>query len=149
MATIGSIWWPGWDQDSQVENNDVPAAEDVAVVVDENGFVVGAAAEDGAATEAVEKTAVAEADHAAVDAESRPEPANGHNQGFHDEVLVIGRFPATDHNGLEFHPKRGQQAGQRLNLRGLCIRTFGDWSWYTEVLMPFHWRQGNFCARCS
>ena len=64
------------------------------------------------------------------------------------EALLIGRFPKKDHNGLEFHPKRGQQAGQRLNLGGLCIRTLGDWSWYTEVLMPFHWRQGNFCARC-
>ena len=67
------------------------------------------------------------------------------------EALLIGRFPKFDHNGELFnaHSWRGKMAGKRLNLRGLCIRKFGDWSWYTEVLMPFHWRQGNFCARCS
>ena len=58
------------------------------------------------------------------------------------EALSTGLWPSVDHNGEKFHPNswRGKMAGKRLNLRGLCIRKFGDWSWYKQVLGLRGWR---------
>ena len=49
------------------------------------------------------------------------------------EALLIGRFPRKDHNGLEFHP---------------CIRKFGDWSWYKQVLGLRGWRGETAEKKC-
>ena len=64
--------------------------------------------------------------------------------------MLVGKFPHVDHTGEKFHPNswRGKMAGQDLNLRALCIRKFGDWAWYTQVLGLRGWRGETADLKC-
>ena len=58
------------------------------------------------------------------------------------DILLVGLHPWFDHKGDAFKhgSMRWRQRGKPLRFRGCCLRKYGDWQWYKQVLSLQGWR---------
>lgn len=84
------------------------------------------------------------------------------DQTFHDifdivrwslEVLLLGRFPATRHDGAPFgaaEATRARRAGQQLGVHAALCEIRGDWKMLAEIFALPAWNQsGGVCWMCT
>ena len=66
------------------------------------------------------------------------------------QILLQGRYPASDHLGRPFPPgsRRALRANTPLRFLGACIQKCGDWMWYKQTLGLQGWTGKSPHQRC-